>query len=107
MQASTMSIPIPERIKAQIRAIDSKAKVVLFGSRARGDARAESDWDFLVLVSKSLDEALERLIRNKLYEIELQTGEVIAAVIEEKDKWQDFEITAFYKNVEKEGIAID
>jgi predicted nucleotidyltransferase len=29
-------------------------KVILFGSRARGDARADSDWDFLVVVDREL-----------------------------------------------------
>jgi predicted nucleotidyltransferase len=29
-------------------------KVILFGSRARGDARADSDWDFLVVVDRGL-----------------------------------------------------
>jgi len=26
-------------------------RILLFGSRARGDARQESDWDFLVIIS--------------------------------------------------------
>ncbi|GIV20989.1 MAG: nucleotidyltransferase [Armatimonadota bacterium] len=30
-------------------------KVVLFGSRARGEARADSDWDFLVVVDRDLE----------------------------------------------------
>lgn len=28
------------------------AKVILFGSRARRDAKADSDWDILVLLNK-------------------------------------------------------
>jgi len=29
-------------------------KIILFGSRARGDAKPDSDWDFLVLVQEEL-----------------------------------------------------
>jgi len=29
-------------------------KIILFGSRARGDAKEDSDWDFLVVVDKKL-----------------------------------------------------
>ncbi len=31
------------------------SKIILFGSRARGDFREESDWDFLIVLKKHLD----------------------------------------------------
>ncbi len=31
------------------------SKIILFGSRARGDFRDESDWDFLIVLEKPLD----------------------------------------------------
>jgi predicted nucleotidyltransferase len=37
-------------------------KVILFGSRARGDARADSDWDFLVVVDRDIPPAVRREI---------------------------------------------
>lgn len=106
MQAAITDTSVPALVKAQAIDIDPAAEVILFGSRARGDFRADSDWDFLILISKPLNEKLEQLIRNKLYEMELQIGEVISAVIEEKKRWQDFEVTAFYKNISQEGISI-
>ena len=38
-------------VKKYIHIIDGAASVILFGSRARGDASVDSDWDFLVLHS--------------------------------------------------------
>ncbi len=37
-------------IKRTVRAIEPDAEVILYGSRARGDAEADSDWDLLILV---------------------------------------------------------
>jgi predicted nucleotidyltransferase len=37
-------------------------KVILFGSRARGDARADSDWDFLVVIDRDIAPAVRREI---------------------------------------------
>ena len=34
--------------------------MILFGSKARGDSRSGSDWDFLILISQKVDEKLKR-----------------------------------------------
>lgn len=38
------------KIFESIHATDSKAEAYLFGSRARGDFKPESDWDVLIFV---------------------------------------------------------
>lgn len=48
---------IDEKTILQIRntaksAIPSGSKAILFGSRARGDAHQDSDWDILILLDK-------------------------------------------------------
>ncbi len=93
-------------VKAEIEQIDKGAEVILFGSRARGNYDADSDWDFLILLSYPVDFDVEELIRNKLYEIELETGEIITSIIEEKSIWEKYERTLIYKNIKEEGIVV-
>ncbi len=97
---------IPQQVKEKVQAIDSQAEVILFGSRARGDARADSDWDFLILLEKPVSFEKEKSIRRKVYEIELEVDEVIATVIEGKSHWKMLKVTPFYKNVQKDGIHV-
>jgi predicted nucleotidyltransferase len=40
----------------------------LYGSRARGNAQAESDWDFLILLDGVVDDARTDAVRHRLYE---------------------------------------
>jgi len=97
---------IPQQVKEKVKAIDSQAEVILFGSRARGDAREDSDWDFLVLLEKPVSFEEEDIILNTVYKIELEVDEIITPVIENKPHWEMLKVTPFYKNVQQDGIHI-
>ena len=38
-----------QRVKQAVHKVEPEADSLLYGSRARGDAQAESDWNFLKL----------------------------------------------------------
>lgn len=97
---------IPKIVKEVIHQIDEAAEVILFGSRARGDFDADSDWDFLILIDEEVTSEKEELIRDALYDIELASGEVITSIIEEKSEWDKYEETLIYKNIEEQGILV-
>ena len=87
--------------------IDPKAEIILYGSRARGDERADSDWDILVLTDYPVDLKKERTFRNNLYDLELQTGEPFSIFVYSKNDWISRQkITPFYNNVIQEGIRL-
>ncbi len=97
---------IPQQVKEKVQAIDSQAEVILFGSRARGDAREDSDWDFLILLSRQLDITEKDLIRNGIYRIELEVGQIITPMFRERQWWEMFKLSHFRQNVQQDGIRI-
>ena len=96
------------RIKKAIREKDPSADVYLFGSRVRGDNRSDSDWDILILVdSTKVTNEIEDKFRDELYDIELNTGQIISIFIYPKDLWEtSLRFSPLYRNVKKEGILL-
>ena len=70
-----------ERVKQAVREVEPEAAIVLYGSRARGEAHAESDWDFLILLDGVVDDRRTDAIRHRLYDIEWDCGEVLCAMV--------------------------
>lgn len=105
MKAKTRHITI--MIRNYINSIDPTVDVILYGSRARGEERPESDWDILILTDYHADLMTERKFRNKLYDLELETGEVFSVFVYSKNDWQTKQrITPFYQSVSQEGVRI-
>jgi uncharacterized protein len=50
------------------------ATLVLYGSRARGEATSDSDFDLLILVDDEILSELGEQLDNALYDIELEYG---------------------------------
>ena len=98
---------IAQRIREDIRSIDHTAQVILFGSRARGDAKKDSDWDVLILTDSDDISMTEDLFRDRLFDLELETGEVISLFVYNKKDWKTkHKVTPLYKNIQKEGVQL-
>ncbi len=98
---------ISQLVRQHINSLDSKAEIILYGSRARGDQRIDSDWDILILTNDSVDINKERMFKDNLYDLELETGEPISIFVYSKKDWQSKQrITPFYENVVREGIRL-
>lgn len=97
-----------DRIVAAIHSQDALAQVYLFGSRARGDNRSDSDWDILILLDdEDVNDKVEAPFRDELSRIEHQTGQIISAFIYSRDIWETkLKSTPLYKIVEKDGIKL-
>ncbi|NUO02144.1 MAG: nucleotidyltransferase domain-containing protein [Saprospiraceae bacterium] len=91
-------------VKDEVLKIDKQAEVILFGSRARGDFRQDSDWDFLILLEKPLNPQLKDLIRENLYKLELEHNAVISSLVHNKTDWEGRAVMPIFQIIEKEGI---
>lgn len=87
---------------------DPDSEVYLYGSQARGDAKRFSDWDLLILLSRGqISFEVETKFMDELYEVELETGEIISPLIYTKSEWiSNHSITSLYENIQKEGVRI-
>ena len=82
--------------------------MILYGSRARDDYREYSDWDFLILVDGEIDTARTDKIRRVLFEIELDTDQIINSIVRGRQEWNSpkYSVVPLHKNVEREGIYL-
>ncbi len=82
--------------------------MALFGSRARGDARPDSDWDILILVCG--DEILSSTAINSyaypLEQVGWEFGEYVSVMVYSYSGWDKRSFLPFYKNVEHDKKII-
>jgi predicted nucleotidyltransferase len=99
---------IINKIKKTIQDSDPNADAYLFGSRARGDHRSDSDWDIIILVdSGKVTNEIEDRFRDSLYDIELDSGQIISTFIYPKNLWESgLRYSPLYNTVKKEGIRL-
>lgn len=84
------------------------SEVYLYGSRARGTAKKDSDWDLLILLNNqfvSFD--FETKVMDSFYDLEIETGEVVSPLIYSKKDWiVKHTATPLFKNISQEGIRL-
>ena len=98
---------IASEIKSAVLSVDQSAEIILFGSRARGDFREDSDWDVLILTDN--DEAnfrFKKKIRKELFDLQLNVDQVITGIIKNKAVWKQLEYTPFFLEVCKDGKVL-
>jgi predicted nucleotidyltransferase len=102
-----MKTQILEEIRQLKRQTMPNEKVFLFGSRARGDAKVDSDWDLLVLIDKD-KRTLEDYDKYAYPYVETgwNYGVAINPVVYTKKQWEQGKIFPFYQNVMNERVEI-
>lgn len=87
--------------------IPKGAKVILFGSQARGDAHEGSDWDVLVLIDKdSLSPSDHDLYSYPFWELGWKIDAMIHPALYTLKDWNTKANPVFRTNVERDGIVL-
>ena len=99
---------IIQLIRQKVNEIDKTAEVILYGSRARGDNKPDSDWDVMILLNrKNVDKKTEQTFRHNLLDIELEIGVPISVFVYSKSDWEGkYSMTPLIRRIKKEGILI-
>lgn len=94
-------------MRERLKAIDPNVSAFLYGSRARGTANKDSDWDVLILLDKNkitLDDYNK--YSYPLRELGWDIEEIINPILFTKKDWKDNNFTLFNHNVNADRIAL-
>lgn len=96
-----------QKMKDVVLGIDSSAEIILFGSRARGDFKEDSDYDFLILTKNEVNHKFRTRIFNAVYDVQLEEEVITQEVIRNKDEWETkHTITPLYYQISNDGIKL-
>lgn len=89
------------------KVLPMNGQAFLFGSQARGDAHADSDWDILILLDKSKIEASDYdAVSYPLVELGWVLHECISPVLYTLKDRTKYDFTLFFHHIKEEGIRL-
>ena len=99
-----------KQVKTAVLTLSPSAEIILFGSRAEGTARTDSDWDFLILLPSPPDKALEAQIQDRLYDydVELETNSILSSIFRSKEEQLSSRYAAvpLCQQIEQHGVRL-
>ncbi len=94
-------------MKERLLQADASSEIVLFGSKARGDADTDSDIDLLVLTDLMVDHKLELAVRAIAFDIELEYNLIFGVVVMNRAFWDTKGRGMPLRwNIDREGVAV-
>jgi predicted nucleotidyltransferase len=87
---------------------DDLLRVVLFGSKARGDFDAESDLDVLVVVRAKDYWSCWREITDLTTQLLLETGVNLSALVRDETRYQWWAVhhAPIYNSIQRDGVKV-
>lgn len=83
-------------------------KIVLFGSKARGDFDEHSDVDLLLITSRPLHWKEEKAVIDALFEVGMEYDLIFSPLFASKEEWEGalFKKFPIYKEISKDGAIV-
>jgi predicted nucleotidyltransferase len=97
---------ILKEFTARVHERFSDARVWAFGSRARGEATWESDFDMFIVL-REVDQKIDRWIRDVAWEVSFKNDRVITTVLLDKVQFEHGPMSesTIVENILREGIS--
>lgn len=95
-------------IKELLTASFPVARLILFGSAARGEMDEESDVDVLLLTKRPLSREEHDGVTSLVFEINLTYGTNLSLLVIDEDAWEKGPISALpvHDEIEEQGILL-
>jgi predicted nucleotidyltransferase len=107
MSATVDGVMIERAGRALIEATAAPAKVILFGSRARGDGDDRSDFDFLV-IEREVDDRFGEMVRlGRILGRLLIPADVVVASEEHARKWGSVKGTMIHEAMSEGRVVAE
>lgn len=96
---------LPSRFRAQVlAAFDQVERIVLFGSRVRGDVHDDSDWDFAVYLDHGPDQDEKKRLGEIGRVLSAETDQEVQGFLLAPERWRATDELAC--NIRDEGVII-
>jgi predicted nucleotidyltransferase len=96
---ATLAAELKQRLGTHLRGL------WLFGSRARGDARLNSDYDLLILVDESSAELRDRILDLQVEMLDRHDA-LVATLLRTEDEWQRSQTYPLARNIAREAVRL-
>lgn len=92
--------------KTRIKGRYSEARIWAFGSRARGEATWDSDFDVLIVLNE-VDRKADRYIRDMAWEVGFANERVITTILIDNEQFENGPMSesSIISNILREGIS--
>lgn len=85
----TKDLEITNRLKSLLQDRVKLDRLILFGSRARGDAEPDSDMDVLVILDETVSRQSRKIVSDAAWEAGFDAGIVVVPVVVSRDRWEN------------------
>jgi predicted nucleotidyltransferase len=96
------------RLKHAIEEKVQLSEMILFGSRARGDAESDSDMDVLVVLDGPVSKQSRRIVSDNAWEVGFEAGIVVVPIMVSRESWENGpeQVSLLAMAVREEGVSI-
>lgn len=108
MNMDSKEMEILHKLKRRLQETVNLDRIILFGSRARGNADKDSDMDVLVLINEPITHEIREKVSDCAWEAGFDDGIVVASLVYTKDEWESGpeRYSPFAEAVRSEGISV-